>query len=130
MKLVWTREQDMAHDFFRAGGASLFGMTAADFFRARFPVVYVETHEEDRVLRELQASLTDPNFRIFADRAAITVLNNERFVRGTDIQDIFDQLDVDDPSHAFYLGKELARARLAVTVFRPAGRSTVTAITV
>jgi dihydropteroate synthase-like protein len=67
-------------------------------------------------LRELQAGLTDPNFRIFADTEAITVLNNERFVRGTDIQDIFAQLGVDEPAHAFYLGKELARASLAVTL--------------
>jgi dihydropteroate synthase-like protein len=67
-------------------------------------------------LRELQASLTDPNFRIFADAASITVLNHERFVRGTDIQAIFAQLDVEEPAHAFYLGKELARASLAVTL--------------
>ena len=67
-------------------------------------------------LRALQVSITDPNFRIFADRDGITVLNNERFVRGTNIQEIFDQLGVDDPAHAFYLGKELARASLAVTL--------------
>ena len=47
---------------------------------------------------------------------AITVFNSERFVRGTDIQEIFAQLDVDEPTHAFYLGKELARASLAVTL--------------
>jgi dihydropteroate synthase-like protein len=67
-------------------------------------------------LRALQASITDPNFRIFADREAITVFNNALFVRGTDIQDIFAQLHVDEPTHAFYLGKELARARLALTL--------------
>jgi dihydropteroate synthase-like protein len=67
-------------------------------------------------LRALQGRLTDPNFRIFADREAITVLNNERFVRGTDIIDIFARLDVDEAKHAFYLGKELARASLAVTL--------------
>jgi dihydropteroate synthase-like protein len=67
-------------------------------------------------LRALQAAITDPGFRIFADREMITVFNNRRFVRGTDIQDIFGQLDVDDPSHAFYLGKELARASLAVAL--------------
>jgi hypothetical protein len=44
------------------------------------------------------------------------VFNHERFVRGTDIQAIFAQLGVNDPSHAFYLGKELARASLAVTL--------------
>lgn len=44
------------------------------------------------------------------------MLNNERFVRGTDIQVIFNQLGVDDAAHAFYLGKELARASLAMTL--------------
>jgi len=44
------------------------------------------------------------------------VLNNEQFVRGTDIQAIFTELRVDEPTHAFYLGKELARASLAVTL--------------
>ena len=44
------------------------------------------------------------------------MLNNERFVRGTDIQKIFAALDVDEASHAFYLGKELAKASLAVTL--------------
>ena len=77
------------------------------------PVMLTYTEAE---LRELQASLTDPNFRIFADADAITVFNSERFVRGTDIQEIFAQLGVDEPTHAFYLGKELARARLAVTL--------------
>src|SRR5687767_6319563 len=67
-------------------------------------------------LRALQAEIKDPNFRIFADHEAITVFNHERFVRGTDIQAIFAQLDVTEPTHAFYLGKELARASLAVTL--------------
>ena len=67
-------------------------------------------------LRALQAAITDPNYRIFADRDAITVLNNERFVRGTSIRDIFAQLGVDEAAHAFYLGKELAHASLAVTL--------------
>lgn len=65
-------------------------------------------------LRTLQETLTDPNFRIFADSDGITVLNNRLFVRGTSIQDIFDQLGVTDSSHAFYLGTELARAHLAM----------------
>jgi dihydropteroate synthase len=67
-------------------------------------------------LRALQAEITDPNYRIFADADTITVFNSERFVRGTDIQAIFAQLEVDDPAHAFYLGKELAKASLAVTL--------------
>jgi dihydropteroate synthase len=65
-------------------------------------------------LRELHAAVKDPNFRIFADREAITVFNNELFVRGTDIQEIFGRLGVDEPTHAFYLGKELMKAKLAL----------------
>ena len=67
-------------------------------------------------LRELQSRITDPNFRIFTDRSTITVLNRDLFVRGTDIQEIFAQLGVDEPTHAFYLGKELAKAKLAITL--------------
>jgi dihydropteroate synthase-like protein len=77
------------------------------------PVVLSYSEAE---LRALQAQISDPNYRIFADGETITVFNSERFVRGTDIQTIFAQLDVDDPAHAFYLGKELAKASLAVTL--------------
>jgi len=77
------------------------------------PAVLTYTEEE---LRALQAAITDPNFRIFADAGGITVMNNTLFVRGTDIQKIFSELHVDEPAHAFYLGKELARASLAVTL--------------
>jgi dihydropteroate synthase len=77
------------------------------------PAILTFTESE---LRALQARLTDPNFRIFADREGITVLNDERFVRGTDIREIFAELQVREATHAFYLGKELARASLAVTL--------------
>jgi dihydropteroate synthase-like protein len=78
----------------------------------------VLAYSEDE-LRALQSAISDPNFRIFTDDRTITVLNNERFVRSTDpadISGIFSQLEVDEPAHAFYLGKELARASLAVTL--------------
>ncbi len=67
-------------------------------------------------LRELQAAVKDANFRIFADRELITVFNSERFVRGTDPQEIFAQLGVDEATHAFYLGRELMKAKLALTL--------------
>jgi dihydropteroate synthase len=67
-------------------------------------------------LRDLQRRITDPNFRIFTDRDTITVLSRDHFVRGSDIQEIFGQLGVTEPTHAFYLGKELAKARLAITL--------------
>ena len=71
---------------------------------------------DEAELRQLQAAVKDPNFRIFTDRTTITVFNRELFVRGTDIQEIFAQLGVDEATHAFYLGRELARAKLAITL--------------
>ena len=64
-------------------------------------------------LRELQAQVTDPNYRIFVDAEAIYVFNADRFVKGTDFNEIFDQLGVDEATHAFYLGKELMKATIA-----------------
>src|SRR5262245_18603324 len=65
-------------------------------------------------LRALHQAITDPNFRIATTRDAIYVFNNRLFVSGTDIQALFEQLRVEDPGHAFYLGKELMKARLAL----------------
>jgi dihydropteroate synthase len=70
----------------------------------------------EQELRDLQARITDPNFRIFTDRETITVLNRDKFIRGTDIQEIFAQLEVSEATHAFYLGRELMKARLAITL--------------
>ena len=71
---------------------------------------------DEAELRRLHAEVKDPNFRIFTDRTTITVFNHELFVRGTDIQEIFAQLGVDEATHAFYLGRELAKAKLAITL--------------
>jgi len=71
---------------------------------------------DEAELRQLQSAVKDPNFRIFTDRTTITVFNSEIFVRGTDIQELFAQLGVEEATHAFYLGRELARARLAITL--------------
>ncbi len=65
-------------------------------------------------LRQMQAQITDPDYRIFNDRERIHVFNAERFVSGTEISEIFPRLDVHEASHAFYLGKELLKASLAL----------------
>jgi dihydropteroate synthase-like protein len=77
------------------------------------PAILVYSEAE---LRELQSRVTDPNFRIFTDRDTITVFNSELFVRGTDPQEIFAQLGVEEATHAFYLGRELMKAKLAITL--------------
>ena len=73
-------------------------------------------------LRELHAQVTDPNFRIFADSDWIYVFNAELFVKGTDFNEIFDQLGVDEATHAFYLGKELMKATIARAWVRTTAR--------
>jgi len=71
-------------------------------------------HYTEAELRALHQAITDPNFRIATTRDAIYVFNDRLFVSGTDIQALFEQLPVEDPGHAFYLGKELMKARLAL----------------
>lgn len=71
---------------------------------------------DEAELRRLHAAVKDSNFRIFADRTTITVFNDELFVRGTDPQEIFARLGVDEATHAFYLGRELMKARLAIVL--------------
>jgi dihydropteroate synthase-like protein len=65
-------------------------------------------------LRHMQQQVQDRNFRVFADDESVYVFNSEVFLKGTDPQAIFDQLGVTEGPHAFYLGRELERAALAV----------------
>jgi dihydropteroate synthase-like protein len=65
-------------------------------------------------LRHMQEKVRDTNFRIFANDQYVYVFNNTSFIKGTDPQHIFDQLEVGDGAHGFYLGRELERAALAV----------------
>jgi dihydropteroate synthase-like protein len=65
-------------------------------------------------LRAMQKNVRDRNFRIFADRDYIYVFNNQLFIKDTNIGAIFDGLGVEDAAEAFYLGKEMQKARLAV----------------
>jgi dihydropteroate synthase len=72
------------------------------------------TRPAEDELRALQARLTDRNFRIDTDGEAVYVFNCERFVKGTDIREMFPRLGVeDDASHAFYLGREMMKADIA-----------------
>lgn len=61
----------------------------------------------------MQAQISDDNYRLFADADWLYAFNGERFVRATNMYAVFDELDVHDASHAFYLGKELMKATIA-----------------
>lgn len=71
-------------------------------------------HYTEAELRVMQAQVRDRNFRIFTTDESIYVFNNRLFIKGNDIQAIFEQLGVANAGHAFYLGKELQKAALAV----------------
>jgi dihydropteroate synthase-like protein len=75
-------------------------------------------HYSEAELRAMQALVRDRNFRIFTDDDHIYVFNNHVFVVDTDIQAIFGQLSILDASHAFYVGKELQKAALAVRLHK------------
>jgi len=70
-------------------------------------------------LAELAAHIRDRNFRLFAERGLLHVLNNQMFLHGRDPFELFAQMrerEEIDPSHAFYLGYEMAKAVTALTL--------------
>jgi dihydropteroate synthase-like protein len=70
-------------------------------------------------LRELAAGVKDRNFRLFAERGLLYALNGGMFLQGTDPFELFAEMharEAIDPSHAFYLGYELAKAVTALTL--------------
>ncbi len=76
-----------------------------------------KTHEFGiDTLREMQATIKDPNWRLFAEDGQFFALNAENFLAGSDPFELFAKMDVGDASHAFYLGYELAKAQTALTL--------------
>jgi dihydropteroate synthase-like protein len=70
-------------------------------------------------LVELAERVTDRNFRLFAERGLIHVINGSMCLQGRDPFDLFVQMqagDAIDPAHAFYLGYEMAKAMTALTL--------------
>jgi dihydropteroate synthase-like protein len=71
-------------------------------------------------LEQLARDVTDRNYRLFAERGEIHVINGSMYLRGTDPFELFEEMrrrdDKLDTSHAFYLGYEMAKAVTALTV--------------
>jgi len=82
-------------------------------------------------LQQLAAALTDPNFRIYAEDGELHLMNGHGYWHGSGPFRLFEQALAGssqrgtiaagsqpdrpmDPSHAFYLGYELARAEIAL----------------
>jgi dihydropteroate synthase-like protein len=83
----------------------------------RDPKLYEQGEE---ALQELARRVTDRNYRVFAERGEIHVLNGSVYLRGADPFELFARLAATDPkldaSHAFYLGYEFAKAVTALTL--------------
>jgi dihydropteroate synthase len=95
-----------------------------------------KVHEHGlRTLAELAARITDPNFRVFAEGGEIHIMNSQGYWHGADPFELFDRIVATttpestptaapgsdskrpiDPSHAFYLGYEMAKAVTALTL--------------
>jgi dihydropteroate synthase-like protein len=73
----------------------------------------------DEALRELAERITDPSFRLFAERGLLHVMNGQMFLEGSDPFALFAEMarrQEIDPAHAFYLGYEMAKAVTALTL--------------
>ena len=74
----------------------------------------------DEGLRQLAGRLTDPNFRIFAERGEIHLMNRDGYWHGDDPYEVFDRMAAAvgtlTAPHSFYLGMELCKARTALTL--------------
>ena len=83
----------------------------------RDPKLY---EQGEAALAELARRITDRNYRIFAERGEIHVLNGSVYLRGTDPFELFEKMLAADPkldaAHAFYLGYECAKAVTALTL--------------
>ena len=79
----------------------------------------------DDALQRLAIELKDPSFRIFAERGEVHIMNRHGYWHGADPYEVFDRAIAQseeqgaaplEPSHAFYLGYELSKARTALTL--------------
>ena len=71
------------------------------------------------VLHSLAEKITDPNYRIFAERGELHVMNRDGYWRGTEPFELFRRVraDAEKPlseAHTFYLGYEVCKAATAL----------------
>ncbi len=70
-------------------------------------------------LNALAERIRDPNFRIFAERGQLHVINGSMHISGDDPFALLQQIQQNaklDSAHAFYLGYEMAKAVTALTL--------------
>ena len=67
-------------------------------------------------LAEIARRIKDRNWRIFAEDGQLIAINGSKYLVDNDPFLLFDRMEVEDPSHAFYLGYELMKAHTALTL--------------
>ncbi|MBI1349088.1 dihydropteroate synthase [bacterium] len=71
-------------------------------------------------LQQLAERITDPNFRVFAERGEVHLINRDGYWHGDDPYEVFDRMIATvgtlTAEHAFYLGMELMKAHTALVV--------------
>ena len=67
-------------------------------------------------LAEMAARVKDTNWRIFAEDGVIVAFNGTHYLTDADPFLLFEKMGVSDPSHAFYLGYEMMKARTSLTL--------------
>jgi dihydropteroate synthase-like protein len=73
----------------------------------------------DAFLADLAERINDRNFRLFAERGLIHVINDKMHLKGDVALELFKQMariETIDSDHAFYLGYEMAKAITALTL--------------
>jgi len=67
-------------------------------------------------LAEIAARIKDRHWRLFAEDGRIVAMSGETLLSDHDPFVLFDRMNVTDPSHAFYLGYEMLKAKTALTL--------------
>ncbi|MCL4440204.1 MAG: DUF6513 domain-containing protein [Firmicutes bacterium] len=73
-------------------------------------------------LKEMQSLVRDSNYRIFVGNGDIYLFNKQHFLKGRDIDRLFAQIEIKNSRHAFYLGKELNKAKIAAVLGKRYGQ--------
>ena len=69
-------------------------------------------------LRRMRDGIVDENWRIFVAEDKICAFNKNKFLCAERAAEIFAEMGTTDPSHAFYLGRELQKAAIALELKR------------
>ncbi len=69
-----------------------------------------------RQIKGICGKIKDRNYRIFVADGFIHLFNKDVYIKTKTVDDIFEKLRVDNPSHAFYLGRELQKAETALAL--------------